>query len=167
MDSNQVMTPKLNLAGWWLRLNGDRRRILIAYSMVLVLIALGTLVVSPEFASTEFLMLQLLKASILGTVVAGQMVVILTGNIDLSVSWTMNLAGVFATSIALGVDERLWVGVLIGLGFGLLVGLVNGFLVAYLRIPSMVCTLGVNALLKGILMFYTGMQPLYGSASPF
>ncbi|CAG0940822.1 Fructose import permease protein FrcC [Anaerolineae bacterium] len=166
MVPEQVTTSRISPLGWWIGLDEERRRILVAYSMVLVLIVLGTWTVSPEFASTEFLMLQLLKASILGTVVAGQMIVILTGNIDLSVSWTMNLAAVLATSIALGLDERLWVGVVIGLGFGLLVGLANGFLVAYLRIPSMVCTLGVNALLKGILVFYTGTQPLYGNASP-
>ena len=166
MVSEQATTSKPKLWGWWTRLDKDRRQILVAYSMVLVLIVLGTWTVSPEFASTEFLALQLLKASILGTVVAGQMIVILTGNIDLSVSWTMNLAAVLATSFALGQDDRLGAGIAIGLGFGLLVGFANGFLVAYLRIPSMVCTLGINALLKGILVFYTGTQPLYGNASP-
>ena len=46
------------------------------------------------------------------------MAVILTGNIDLSVSWTLNLAAVLATSVAAGQNEQLTAGVLVGLGVG-------------------------------------------------
>lgn len=45
------------------------------------------------------------------------------------------------------------------LSVGLVVGLLNGLGVAYLRVPSMVLTLGMNALVKGVTVFYTGAQP--------
>jgi ribose transport system permease protein len=93
------------------------------------------------------------------------MMVILTGNIDLSVSWTMNLSAVLLTSIAFGQDDRFWLGALAALGVGVVVGLLNGLGVAYLRIPSMVLTLGMNALVKGVTILYTGAQPK-GDAPP-
>jgi ribose transport system permease protein len=47
-----------------------------------------------------------------------------------------------------------------------IVGLVNGIGVAYLRIPSMVLTLGVNALLKGVIVVYNGSAPQFEQAPP-
>jgi ribose transport system permease protein len=137
-----------------------------AYLMIVVLIILGTIFVSPNFSSPTFLLQQLRQASFLGIIAAGQMAVILTGNIDLSVSWTLNLAAVLATSVAAGQNENLVQGALAGLGVGVIVGLVNGIGVAYLRIPSMVLTLGVNALLKGVIVVYNGSAPQFEQAPP-
>ena len=135
--------------------------------MIVVLIAFGTIFVTPNFASPTFLLQQLRQASFLGIIAAGQMAVILTGNIDLSVSWTLNLAAVLATSVAAGQNERLLAGLAVGLGVGVIVGLVNGIGVAYLRIPSMVLTLGVNAVLKGVIVVYNGSAPKFEQAPPF
>ena len=140
-------------------LSQEQRSVIIAYSMIILLIIFGALAISPQFASPDFLMLQLLKASILGIVATGQMIVILTGNIDLSVSWTLNLSAVLLTSIVLGQNDELWKGLAAALSVGVVVGLLNGLGVAYLRVPSMVLTLGMNALAKGVTVFYTGAQP--------
>ncbi len=139
----------------------ENRSVIISYGMILVLIVFSTLFITPNFASPTFLIQQLRLASFLGIIAAGQMAVILTGNIDLSIPWTLNLAAVVATSIAAGQDDRLILGVAAGVGIGALVGLVNGFGVAYLRIPSMVLTLGMNAVLKGITVVYTGSAPQF------
>lgn len=151
---------------WFAGQDREQRSVIIAYLMIFVLIGFGTVFVSPNFASADFLLLQLRQASFLGAIAAGQMAVILTGNIDLSVSWTLNLSAVLAMSIAGGSDENLVVGALAGLGVGLLVGLVNGLGVAFLRIPAMVLTLGMNALLKGITVLYTGSAPKFDQAPP-
>ena len=44
----------------------------------------------------------------------------------------------------------------IGLAVGLIVGIVNGLGVAYLRVPSMIFTLGVNAVMRGLMVAHTG-----------
>ena len=137
------------------------RSVVISYSMIVLIIVFCTIFITPNFASPTFLTQQLRIASFLGIIAAGQMAVILTGNIDLSIPWTLNLSAVLATSIAAGLDERLALGAAAGIGVGLLVGLVNGIGVAYLRIPSMVLTLGVNAVLKGITVVYTGSAPQF------
>ena len=151
---------------WFNNLEREQRNVVIAYLMILVLIVLGTLLVTPNFASPTFLIQQLRQASFLGIIAAGQMAVILTGNIDLSVSWTLNLAAVLATSVAAGQNEHMAEGVAVGLGVGAIVGLVNGVGVAYFRIPSMVLTLGINALLKGVIVVYNGSAPQFEQAPP-
>ncbi len=139
----------------------ENRNVLISYSMILVLITFSTVFITPNFASPTFLTQQLRIASFLGIIAAGQMAVILTGNIDLSIPWTLNLSAVIATSVMAGQDDRLLSGIGVALAVGLIVGLVNGIGVAYLRIPSMVLTLGVNAVLKGVTVVYTGSAPQF------
>ena len=156
-----IVKSASSVRSWFAGLDRQDRGVVIAYLLIVGLIALGALFVSPNFVSPTFLLQQLRQASFLGIIAAGQMAVILTGNIDLSVSWTLNLAAVVATAIAAGQNQQLLPGVLAGLGIGLVVGLINGIGVAYLRIPSMVLTLGTNTVLKGIMVFYTGSAPQF------
>lgn len=156
-----------SLRTWFNSLEHENRSVVTAYLMIVVIIILGAIFVTPNFASPTFLVQQLRQASFLGIIAAGQMAVILTGNIDLSVSWTLNLAAIVTTSVAAGQNENLVVGVLVGLGIGFLVGLINGIGVAYLRIPAMVLTLGMNAVLKGITVVYTGSAPQFQQTPEF
>jgi ribose transport system permease protein len=144
----------------------ENRSVIISYTMILVIIVFGTLFITPNFASPTFLTQQLRIASFLGIIAAGQMAVILTGNIDLSVPWTLNLSAVVATSVMGGLNENLPLGIAVGAGIGVLVGLVNGIGVAYLRVPSMVLTLGMDAVLKGITVVYTGSAPQFQQTPP-
>jgi ribose transport system permease protein len=164
--SSAVTKTGFSIRRWFNNLERQQRSVVIAYLMIFVLILLGTLLVTPNFASPGFLIQQLRQASFLGIIAAGQMAVILTGNIDLSVSWTLNLAAVLATSVAGGQDGHIIEGVVVGLGVGAVVGLFNGIGVAYLRVPSMVLTLGVNALLKGVIVVYNGSAPKFEQAPP-
>ena len=78
------------------------------------------------------------------------MVVILISQIDLSVPWTLTAAAMMATAVG-----GPWA-IPIGLAVGLAVGVVNGLGVAYLRVPSMIFTLGVNAVMRGLMVADTG-----------
>jgi phosphoenolpyruvate carboxykinase (GTP) len=78
------------------------------------------------------------------------MLVILMGHIDLSVPWTIATAAMMATAIG-----GPWA-LPVGIGIGIAVGLVNGLGAAYLRVPSMIFTLGVNAVLRGLMVLHTG-----------
>jgi ribose transport system permease protein len=83
-------------------------------------------------------------------VAAGQMIVILISQIDLSIPWTLTGAAMMATAVG---DP--WA-IPIGLAVGLAVGFVNGLGIAYLRIPSMIFTLGMNAVMRGLMVAHTG-----------
>ena len=144
------------------RIAGKWRSIILAYFFALVLIGIGWRL-APGFVSPGSLLQQLVLASILGIVTIGQMAVILTGNIDLSVSWTMNLCVVVLVSITQGKNLNVVQGILLTLVVAAAIGLFNGLGVAYLRLPSLVMTLGVNAMLKGATLVVTGAQPKGGA----
>lgn len=137
------------------KLAADDRPILIAGLFVLAILALGsgyTLLTqgSLAFLTPTYLLQQLQVASFLGTVAAGMMLVILLGHIDLSVPWTLAAGAMMATAVG-----GPWA-IPVGLAVGLLVGLLNGLGVAYLRVPSMIFTLGMNAVLRGLMVMHTG-----------
>jgi ribose transport system permease protein len=100
--------------------------------------------------SPAYLLQQLQVGSFLGIMAAGMMLVILLGHIDLSVAWTLTTAAMMSTAVG-----GFWA-VPTGLAIGFAVGIVNGVGVAYLRIPSMIFTLGINAVLRGLMVMYTG-----------
>ena len=136
-------------------LKEDDRPILYASLFIVVILAVGTAyTLSTQGRATllapAYLLQQLQVGAFLGVVAAGMMLVILMGHIDLSVPWTIAAAAMMATAV--GGPAAIPV----GLGVGLLVGLVNGVGVAYLRIPSMIFTLGTNAVLRGLMVAHTG-----------
>jgi ribose transport system permease protein len=131
------------------------RPILIAGVCLLVMLAIGA-GINPNFLSLNYLLQQLEVASFLGITAAGLMLVILLGHIDLSIPWTITIGGMMATAVA---NVQATAGLLtlpVGLGCGLIVGLINGLGVAWLRVPSMIFTLGMNAVLQGLVVLYTG-----------
>jgi ribose transport system permease protein len=137
----------------WLSL--ARQPIFIATACILVILAIGGSI-NPNFLSVNYLLQQLEVASFLGIIAAGLMLVILLGHIDLSIPWTITMGGMMSTAVA---NMYATAGVLTmpaGLGCGLLVGLINGLGVAWLRVPSMIFTLGMNAVLQGLVVLYTG-----------
>ena len=140
-----------------------RRAALIPYGLIL-LILVGAAVRAPDFVSVDSLRQQLVLASYLAILAGGQTVVILTGGIDLSIAWNLNLAAILLTQLGSG-GLGGW-SLAIALGAAALVGVVNGLGVAYLRIPSLVMTLGMNAVLAGFTLVYTNGSP-QGAAPAF
>ncbi len=131
------------------------RPTLIAGSFIVAILIAGTAYTlatqgTASFISPVYLLQQLKIAAFLGTVAAGMMIVILLGHIDLSVPWTIAASAMLATAVG-----GAWA-IPVGLGVGLLIGLVNGLGVAFLRVPSMIFTLGVNAVLRGLMVMLTG-----------
>ncbi|MGP1395709.1 MAG: ABC transporter permease [Inquilinaceae bacterium] len=129
--------------------------ILIACGFILVILLVGTVYTlatsgTMTFLSPTYLLQQLQVASFLGLVAAGMMLVILLGHIDLSVPWTLAAGAMMATAVG-----GPWA-IPTGLAVGAAVGLVNGLGVAYLRVPAMIFTLGVNTVMRGLMVVNTG-----------
>jgi ribose transport system permease protein len=143
------------------------RPVLVAFGFLVVMLLAGSLY-SANFLSAQYLMQQLQVASFLGIVATGAMIVILVGHIDLSVPWVITIGGMMSTA-AVG-----WwgtAGLIAALPFavlcGVAVGVVNGLGVAYLRIPSMIFTLGMNAVAQGLMVLHTGGFAPADEAAPF
>jgi ribose transport system permease protein len=69
----------------------------IAFACVIVMLLLGSLY-SPSFLSPEYLLQQLKVASFLGVIATGTMIVILLGQIDLSIPWVVAVGGMMSTA---------------------------------------------------------------------
>lgn len=126
-----------------------------AFACIIALLLIGSLY-STSFLSPEYLLQQLKVASFLGVIATGMMLVILLGQIDLSVPWVVTTGAMMACAATsfgtAGVILAIPVGILCGAALGLL----NGIGVAYLRIPSMIITLAVNAVAQGLMVVYSG-----------
>jgi ribose transport system permease protein len=130
--------------------------VLIAFGFIIVMLLAGSLY-SSNFLSGTYLLQQLQVAAFLGIIASGLMLVILLGHIDLSIPWIVTVGGMMSTAAAgwwgeAGTALAIPFGVLCGLAFGLF----NGLGVAFLRIPSMIFTLGVNAVAQGLMVLHTG-----------
>ena len=138
---------------------------LSAFGCIVALLLVGS-VYSSSFLSPEYLLQQLKVASFLGVIATGMMIVILLGQIDLSVPWVVAVGGMMATAATgwgpLGVMLAIPVGIACGVGLGL----VNGVGVAFLRLPSMVVTLAVNAVAQGLMVVHTGGFSPQDASSP-
>jgi ribose transport system permease protein len=146
------------------RLRGRDPAVAIAFGCILLLL-LGGSIYSSNFLSPDYLLQQLKVASFLGVIATGMMMVILLGQIDLSVPWTVTAGAMMAcAATAYGAGGSL-LAIPFGITCGAAIGLVNGLAVAYLRIPSMIITLATNAVVQGLMVVYTGGFSPQDSAS--
>ncbi|OJF99861.1 ABC transporter permease [Rhizobium sp. 58] len=141
------------------------RPIAIAFGFTLLILLIGTIYTlsttgTIPLLQPTYLMQQLQTGSFLGICAAGMMLVILIGHIDLSIPWTLTAAAMVATAVG-GPCA-----IPAGLAVGLCVGLVNGFGVSVLRIPSMIFTLGLDTVLRGLMVAQTGGFAPQDQATP-
>lgn len=126
-----------------------------SFVCIVVLLLFGSLY-SPAFLSPDYLLQQLKVASFLGVIATGMMLVILLGQIDLSVPWVVTVGAMMACAATAYGPAGTALAVPTGIMCGVFIGLVNGVGVAYLRVPSMIVTLATNAVAQGLMVVYTG-----------
>jgi ribose transport system permease protein len=136
-----------------------------AFGCIVLLLLVGSLY-SRNFLSPDYLLQQLKVASFLGIIATGMMTVVLLGQIDLSVPWVVTTGAMMACAVASYGATGQILAIPFGILCGVALGLVNGFGVAYLRIPSMIVTLAVNAVAQGLMVVYTGGFSPQDSATP-
>jgi ribose transport system permease protein len=110
--------------------------------LAVALLAAALTVSTDTFATRENLYNVSRNFAFIGLMALGQVLVIVTGGIDLSVGSVLGLAGV-VTAVVLEAGHPLALGALAGVGTALLCGLANGALIAYLRLSPFVVTLGM------------------------
>lgn len=132
---------------------------------LLLLVALFT-ALAPRFLSWDNAQSILFTAAILAMAAVGQTLVVLTGNLDLSVGSIMGLTGYIVfdlTSQAPGLQPFV---ILIAIGFGIVLGAINGVLVAGLQIPSIVATLGTLSIYRGFVSVYANATEVTSGELP-
>lgn len=136
-------------------------RFLRVYGMLLVLIVLvAALGILQPRALTPTNSLNLARQiSITALVSAGQTLVILAAQIDLSVGSVLGLAGVIAAGV-LRDSGSAALAILAGLGVGAACGWVNGIIVAKGKVAAFIVTLATLGITNGLILIYTGARPI-------
>jgi rhamnose transport system permease protein len=137
---------------------------LLAIAIVVLFVVVG--LINPRFVAERNLQTILLGNAYIAVAAIGMSMVIVSGNIDISVGSLIGVLATISGSLAVaGVPSVLaW---LIPIGVGVLVMGAQGALVAYLRIPSIVVTLGMLSILKGGLISVTNGVWITGMPASF
>jgi ribose transport system permease protein len=117
-------------------------------TVLLVLVLCAAAIVTPAVLSPGNILLTLRQYSVLGVTAIGVSFVILVGRLDVSCGSLMSLLVVIIVALhdIVGPVPAM----LAGLAVAAVVGAINGYLVAYLRLNSLVTTLGMYAALQGV-----------------
>src|SRR3954469_973389 len=105
----------------------------------------------------------LLQMSIIGVVVLAELIVVLTGGIDISVGSALGLAAVIAAGLFGGPSVLL--ALVVAVVIGGIVGAVNGWLVAFRGLEPFIVTLGMLALARGLVYAYGNGIPITPKAA--
>ncbi|HQD43888.1 MAG TPA: ABC transporter permease [Defluviitoga tunisiensis] len=97
----------------------------------------------------------------------GEMYVILTGGIDLSVSSVAGLSGAVFAGTTLSSGGNVLLGALAAIITGIAFGVFNGLVVAYGKLPPFIATLATMSVGRGLLLMYTNGAPIWGLPDSF
>ncbi len=122
---------------------------------VLLIIVVVLSIASPKFLTAGILKNIAISVSIIGIVAAGETFVILSGGIDLSVGSTVGLVGIVTAAAMADFQMNPALAIFLGMGTGILFGLANGALVAKVKIPPFIATLGTMQIIRGIAVLYS------------
>ena len=132
------------------------------FALILIIIVFSIL--SPNYFSLSNFLTMANHVAIYGLLSIGMLLVILNGGIDLSVGSALALAGVIAGALMQGVTLSMfgvvlyppvWAVVVLTCVLGGCIGAVNGVLIAYLRVPAFVATLGTLYVARGVALLMT------------
>jgi ribose transport system permease protein len=112
-----------------------------------------------NYQTANGIMAFLRRSSPLAIMAIGEMMVLAIGGFDLSIGAIVTLV-VLASSLVLNNDPANAIpAIAMMLGFGLAIGLTNGFVVSYLKVPSLIATLGMMLLVRGGALYWVGGAP--------
>lgn len=133
----------------------------------LLVVVLIFSILKPKFLDIDNVFNLLRQASINGLLALGMTFVVLTGGIDLSVGSILGASGIFTALVAQNHQIPWFIAVLVGLGVGFVLGSINGLVVAYLKVPAFVATLGMLSVARGITYLASNAQPVPGLSDSF
>ncbi|MBZ0279730.1 MAG: ABC transporter permease [Anaerolineae bacterium] len=100
----------------------------------------------------------------------GQTYVVITAGIDLSIGWTVGLSSVITArtmrdlaNSGTDIGTAMLIGVILGLAVSLIPGFINGILIARIKVPPFIATLGMFGIIRGAAFLLTDGQQVVGN----
>lgn len=135
--------------------------------VLLLLVVIFAAMREPRFLEAKSINSILLWMPLLAVVGMGQMLVIVTRGIDVSVGSIVGLAGIAAGMLfRSNPDINLFVGTFAGIGVGLLLGAINGAAIAWTRVPPIIATLGTLSAYRGLVFIVSGGKQIDSNDIP-
>jgi ribose transport system permease protein/putative xylitol transport system permease protein len=127
-----------------------RQGILVAFAVFII----GFTLANPRFIDPDNVMGVIRSSAILGVMALGVTFVVISGNLDLSVGSMMS----FSTIVVLDLHDKIGPAMAIPVMFAmtLALGAFIGFLVGYLKLNSLIVTLGMLSAIHGLTLTYSG-----------
>ncbi len=127
-----------------------RQGILVAFLLCLAAFALF----SDRFLAVENVLSVLRQSSVIGVMAVGVSVVVIGGQLDLSVGSILS----FTTVLVVDLHDKIGPGpaIIVTFAAALALGAINGALVGMLRLNSLIVTLGMLSAVQGMTLIYTG-----------
>ncbi len=148
----------------------DPHLVILVLTTIVVGAALG--LARPDvFLGMQNIQSMLLQTSVIGLLSLAVAITMLTGGIDLSVNATANLSSILTAGFLMTAATEgglippnlaMLPAIAVGLAVGALCGLFNGVLIAWLRFPPILATLGTMTLFTGIGTVVTGGSTFFG-----
>lgn len=135
----------------------------VSIFLVFILIFIVFTILTPHFIKIDNLLNIIRQISLNGIMAMGMTLVIVVGEIDLSVGAIYGLTGII-TGMLITAGWPIWLAVLVGLVSGAVAGAFNGLLVSYIKIPSFIATLGMMNVGKGIALLISSGLPVVVSS---
>ncbi|MBP1315336.1 ABC transporter permease [Herbaspirillum huttiense F1] len=140
--------------------NPAARQKLLAFASLLLMILFFSFA-SPNFMEVDNLVSILQSTAVNGVLAIACTYVIITSGIDLSVGTMMTFCAVMAGVVLTNWGMPLPLGIAAAIFFGALSGWVSGMVIAKLKVPPFIATLGMMMLLKGLSLVISGTRPIY------
>ena len=145
--------------------NSSAQQKLLAFASLVVLLIAFSLA-SPNFFQISNIMAILQATSVNGVLAVGVTLIIITGGIDLSIGVLMTFCAVMTGVVLTWLGMPLPLGIVAAIGTGAFCGFISGNLVARMKIPPFIATLGMMLILKGLSLIVTGTKPIYFNDTP-
>ncbi len=143
-------------------LSADARQKLLAFASLIGLMAFFSFA-SPSFMQVDNIMGILQSTAVNGVLAIACTFIIITAGIDLSVGTLMTFCAVMTGVVLVYWELPFYLGLVAAILTGALIGMINGAMIAKMKIPPFIATLGMMMLLKGLSLVVSGTKPIYFS----
>lgn len=129
------------------------------FGIILIILVLSAIltIMSSAFLKLDNILDFLRSNAVIGIMALGMLPVLISGGIDLSVSSTIAFSAVVIGKFMLAFpNSNPFIVILVAMISGGLIGLVNGLIITKFKIPPIVATLGMQTIMLGCVLLYTG-----------
>lgn len=143
----------------------DAMQTILAFGALILLFIIFS-IASPNFLQFDNVVAILIATAVNGVLALGVTFVIISGGIDLSIGTVMTLSAVMAGQFITVWHMPVPLGILAGLATGALAGSTNGVIIAKMKVPPFIATLGMLYIAKGLSLVIAKLAPIYFNDTP-